>query len=143
MIDSVGHRVVLEWHLVQFTEILLDLVLAEEVIATEAHLVGGERHGCSCQSHGVTDEFLRLSRFLETRCDGWFDTLGAEILLEVKSALVVINKFVEVLLTGLHWGLKVAHFLGIQVANLHGVPHLEVDLVRVEAISFHCLFLSY
>ena len=85
----------------------------------------------------MVDEVDLGARFLETRCDRRLDALRTHILFELDPLLILLVKLVEILFLCLCWCFKVAQRLGVEIANLHGVPHLEVDLVGVEAKSFH------
>ena len=87
----------------------------------------------------MVDEVDLGARFLETRCDRRLDALGAQILLELHSLLIVLIQFVNVLYGRLGRRFKVTHMLGGKVADLLRVTHLEVDLIRVKAESFHLL----
>ena len=75
--------------------------------------------------------------FLETRCNRRLDALRAHILLKLQSLLVVFMQLVHILFRRLGRRFKVTHVLGSQVADLLWVAQLEVDLIWVEAKSFH------
>ena len=89
----------------------------------------------------MVDEVDLGARFLETRCDRRLDALWAHVLLELQPLLIVLIQFMHVLYGRLGRRFKVTHMLGSKVANLLRVTHLEVDLIRVKAESFHLLFL--
>lgn len=101
-LPHVVHRVrqglVFEWHLVKLAEILLDLVLAEVLRGAETQLVRTHWLRRAGQDHLVADEVDALPRFFESGGDRWLDALGAHVLLEVESLLVVIVEFVDVAL---------------------------------------------
>ena len=85
----------------------------------------------------MADEVDGLPWLLESRCDRRLDALRTHILFEVDPLLILLVKLAEILILCLCWCFKVTQRLGVEIANLHGVPHLEVDLVGVEAKSFH------
>lgn len=137
MVDRVRHRLLLEGHLVELAEVLLDLMLAQVGRRAEPHLVLLHRLRGPGQDHFVVHEFDALTRLLETGRDRWLDTLRAQVLLKFKSFLVVVSQLVEILLAGLGGRLEVAQILRVEVPHLHRVPHLKVDLLGVEAKPLH------
>ena len=90
----------------------------------------------------MTDKVDRLSWLLKTGCDCGFDTFRTHILLEFNTLLVLSVKLVKIVLRSLGRGLKVAQVLRVQIANLHRVPHLEVNLVWMKAKSLHYAIMS-
>ena len=65
------------------------------------------------------------------------EALWAHVFFKLRSLLVVIIQLVQVFGLGLGWSFKVAKVFGVQVAHLHWVAHLEVDLIRVKTKSLH------
>mmetsp|Transcript_25964 Transcript_25964/g.32329 ORF Transcript_25964/g.32329 Transcript_25964/m.32329 type:complete len:204 (+) Transcript_25964:48-659(+) len=139
VVRRVRHLVVFERHPVKLAHVLLNLVLSQVLRAAEAGLITFQGHIRSRKNHFVADEVLLLTRFLKATRDCRLDALWAHILLKIEPLLVVAVQLVQVLLIRLRRGFKVAIVLGVQVANLGGVPHLEVDLIWVETEPFHCL----
>ena len=129
--------VVLEWHSVEFGEVLLDLKLAQEGRAAEADLIWSKGLVSTRKNHFMANKVDRGARFLETRCDCWLDALWAQILLKLQSFLIVFSKLVHIILACLGRRLEVTMILRGQVADLLWVTHLEVDLIWVKAESFH------
>jgi len=129
--------VVLERHAIKFAEILLDFVLAEEGRAPEAHFVRLQGAFRPRKHHFVADKVLEGSRLFETRGNRRLDALRQHVLLKVETFLEVLVQLVQVVLFRVHRGFKVAKVLGVEVAHLGGIAHIEVDLVRVEAKALH------
>jgi len=46
-------------------------------------------------------------------------------------------EFIERIATGLHGRFKLAEFFGLEVADLLGIPPVEVELFGVETKSLH------
>lgn len=137
VVHRVRHLLILEGHLVQFAKVLLDLVLAQELRGSEPHLVRIHGFGRPSQHHLVTDKFDAFTRLFETRRDRGFDTLRAQVLLELNTFLVVVMELEEILLVALGGCLEVSQLLGVQVADFHWVAHLKVELLGVEAKPLH------
>lgn len=85
----------------------------------------------------MADKVLLLTRLLAARRDSGFDTLRAHILLEIETLAVIGSQFVQVLLLRLVRGLKITQTLCVEVADLHWVPHVEVELIRMETEPLH------
>ena len=89
MVHSLRLRLVLEWHLVELREVLLDLHLAQEIRAAEAEFIRSEGLVRTRKNHLMADEVDLGARFLETRCDRWLDALWAHVLLKLQPLHIV------------------------------------------------------
>ena len=94
MVHSLRLRLVLEWHLVELREVLLDLHLAQEIRAAEAEFIRSEGLVSTRKNHLMADEVdlgatCLGARFLETRCDRWLDALWAHVLLKLQPLHIV------------------------------------------------------
>ena len=138
MVDGIGHGLIFEWHAVEFSKVLLYLMLAQELRRAEPHLVGSLSFGRPSKYDLVTDEFLLGSWCFKPGRDCWLDALGAKVLFKFQPLLVVFVELVQVLFVCFRWSFEIAKVLGVEISDLHRVPQLEVNLIRVEAKSFHC-----
>ena len=91
----------------------------------------------SREYHFMADELMGLSRLLETRCNRRLDTFGTQVLFKLQSLLVVIMELMQVLCLSFCGRLELAEIIRFEIADFLRVAHLEVDLIRMEAKSFH------
>ena len=109
----------LDVKVIELHQVLLEFRLTQEVADSEIHNVFSVILRGSHQLDLVVEKLNLRLRLSEVACDGWLETLGVHVSLEIKTFLIVCIHFLQVcgLKPGLR-GLELSKLRSLKVADL-------------------------